>query len=134
MKQLIHLALILPLTAWCFGCNQNGAALAPTSGTVTADGKPVNGGTITFIPAVEGKPSSGAIQSDGTFKMTTYKDGDGVVIGSGTISFSPPPVTIPEDLKPGQSLPTAPYSGYKPAAPNVTIVSGSNTLTVELTK
>lgn len=134
MKRRLFLALTLPCIALCFGCDQTGQGLAPASGTVTADGKPVTGGTITFIPSGEGKPGSGEVKSDGSFTLTTYKDGDGVVVGKGTISYTAPSVEIPEDLKPGQPLPSSPYSGLKPSTPDVSITSGKNTLTVELTK
>ncbi|PQO45840.1 hypothetical protein C5Y93_11320 [Blastopirellula marina] len=125
--------MALPCIALCFGCGAN-SGLANVSGTVTADGKPVTGGTITYIPSAEGKPGSGEVQADGTFTITTYKDGDGAVVGEGTISYTAPSVEIPEDLQPGQPLPSSPYSGLKPSDPKVSIQSGKNTLTVELVK
>lgn len=52
------------------------------------DGKPLSGGRVMFQPIasgddkVVGRPAIGSIQPDGSFKLTTYKDGDGALVGS----------------------------------------------------
>ena len=69
---------------------------APVSGTITKDGTPVTGGTVTFIPIAEkegakvGKPATGNVGSDGTYTLKTYEDGDGAAIGKHNVAYSPP--------------------------------------------
>ena len=123
------------------GCGRSSPfPLASVAGTVTFDGKPVTGGSIRFIPSSKdgieaGKVAIGIIQSDGTFRLTSYKEGDGATVGSGTISYTEPPSTVepPPDATPETWKPPAtPYARLTPSSPDVTIVNGSNELTVEL--
>lgn len=53
-------------------------------GTVTFQGKPmVGGGSIAFVftSSQAGKTAGGGIQSDGTYYLSTYADGDGSIPG-----------------------------------------------------
>ncbi len=75
------LAAVLPT----LGCGPSGPKLASVSGKVTLDGTPLKSGTVNLV-ADESKgvkqvgTSSGAIGSDGTYKITT--DGkDGAPLG-----------------------------------------------------
>ena len=61
------------------GCHR-GPKIVPASGRVTYQGKPLKFGTVIFQP-FEGQPAKGKIQPDGTFVLSTYKEGDGVVVG-----------------------------------------------------
>jgi hypothetical protein len=69
------------------GCGK-GRPVAPVRGTVTLDGKPLPGGRIMFEPIasgpnkIVGKAAFGQIQSDGSFVLSTYEEGDGAVVGS----------------------------------------------------
>ncbi|PQO31390.1 hypothetical protein C5Y96_13705 [Blastopirellula marina] len=116
------------------GCDSKSGELAPVSATVTSKGSPVTEGTLTFTPEAGGKPGSGKINSDGTVTWTTYKEGDGLTKGAGRLSFAPPPVPIPENLKPGESLPTHALAGMSPKETTITVNEGSNTLAIELVK
>jgi hypothetical protein len=83
-----HFPLALALT-WGLlsGCGGDSDEL-PTvrvSGVLSVDGKPVNTGTVHFVPA-KGRPATGIVQ-DGKFTLTTYKEGDGVVAGPNRISI-----------------------------------------------
>jgi len=56
------------------------------TGVVTFAGQPLNKGTVTLQPLDTGdkslsRPAIGQIQSDGTFKLGTFKDGDGALPG-----------------------------------------------------
>jgi hypothetical protein len=53
----------------------------PVKGKVTYKGKPLARGTVKFEPDGAGRAATGEIQSDGTFVLTTYKQGDGAVPG-----------------------------------------------------
>lgn len=68
--------LVLAATA---GCNR-GPKMAPVTGTVRLNGKPLEFGVITFQPPT-GQPAQGEIQRDGTFTLSTYRANDGAVVG-----------------------------------------------------
>jgi hypothetical protein len=54
---------------------------APVSGKVTLDGNPLPSGYV-VIPTAKGRMASGKLQSDGTFVLTTYDEGDGAQVGT----------------------------------------------------
>lgn len=61
------------------GCHR-GPEIVPVSGKVTYNGQPLKFGSVTFQPQ-KGQPARGEIQSDGTFTLSTFKPGDGAVVG-----------------------------------------------------
>lgn len=67
------------------GCGgSDRVAVYPVRGQVLFDGKPMaGGGSISFVPmaAQKGKAAGGTIEQDGTYKMSTYGDGDGAMAG-----------------------------------------------------
>lgn len=81
---------IFSITLLC-GCGQsNRKQIAPVTGVVTLDGKPfTQGATVIFSPSAAGKMSRGTVQSDGTFKLTTYEENDGAIIGKQNVGVSP---------------------------------------------
>jgi len=89
---LIHVAtrhtlvLGLMLAIGATGCGGGGDPNRPrtykTTGSVTLDGKPVSGATVTFAPLEGGPPSVGMSNDAGVFEMTTFSRGDGAVAGS----------------------------------------------------
>ena len=62
--------------------------MIPVKGKVTYKGQPVTKGVVQFEPDGYGRPARGQLQSDGTFELTTFKPGDGVVAGEHRISIS----------------------------------------------
>jgi hypothetical protein len=80
-RLLIHAALLL-LACTSAGCGSERAKTASVKGTVTFRGKPVPNGTVTFIPSGPGPAATGEIQKDGSFTLTTYRPGDGAVLGT----------------------------------------------------
>jgi hypothetical protein len=69
----------------CWGCGPGAGSLpslVQVKGKVTYKGQPVTQGTVTFEPEGYGRPARGKLQSDGTYSLTTLKDGDGVVLGA----------------------------------------------------
>lgn len=82
-----RLTTIFLLLCWCFlvsssGCNR-GPKIVVAEGVVQfEDGSPVVVGTIeTKSLAYEGVQATGKIQRDGSFKLTTFEDGDGAAVG-----------------------------------------------------
>jgi hypothetical protein len=56
----------------------------PVRGKVTWEGKPMaGGGSISFVPltSMKGKAAGGFIAEDGTYTLTTHREGDGSMAG-----------------------------------------------------
>jgi hypothetical protein len=53
----------------------------PVKGTVMYNGKPVPKGTVLFTPVNGGTTATGELNQDGTYRLTTYKPGDGACLG-----------------------------------------------------
>lgn len=62
------------------GCGGGGMKTAVVRGKVTYKGAAVPNGTVSFIPA-SGPAATGEIQPDGSYTLTTYRSGDGAVLG-----------------------------------------------------
>jgi hypothetical protein len=78
-------ALLIVSLAGGWGCSSASGelpTLIPTKGKVTYKGKPITSGVVRFEPDGYGRAAAGRLESDGTFVLRTYKDGDGVVAGS----------------------------------------------------
>ncbi|MFO0791361.1 MAG: hypothetical protein U0805_18020 [Pirellulales bacterium] len=77
-----HRILILAVSAAALvlgGCNR-GPQMGQVSGKVLLNGQPLKFGTVAFQPP-SGQPSIGDIQNDGTFSLSTYRPGDGAIVG-----------------------------------------------------
>ena len=62
------------------------------SGRVTLDGEPLTSGVVYAIPE-RGRSAKGLIQNDGTFTLSTYRDGDGAKVGTHPVVIT----AIPRD-------------------------------------
>ena len=92
------------LRGWCFGllvasvaltgCGGDRIPVAPVEGKVLYHGKPLKFGTVTFQPAA-GPLATGEIGPDGVFRLSTYGNKDGAVVGMHKVAVScfeaPPP-------------------------------------------
>jgi hypothetical protein len=110
MRWFTALATCLLLSLGCGEDEEDLPATAPVSGTFTYEGKPVEVGTVTFYPqGGEGNHGIAIIQAgeEGKFTLTTYKTGDGAVLGSHivTILYSPFPEDVMSGKETGKSLP-----------------------------
>ena len=55
----------------------------PVEGIVTLDGKPLEGATVSFVPADgAGRPAGGLSDAEGVFQLTTFKEDDGALPGN----------------------------------------------------
>jgi len=79
---------LLAATAGCGPSQGESARLVPVKGKVTFKGQPLPKGVIKFKPVDIGRVASGPIQHDGTFVLTTFKEGDGAAIGLNQVSIS----------------------------------------------
>jgi hypothetical protein len=99
----VRLAALAALLALIGGCSGNSRpARTPVSGTVTYQGKPVDGATVTFAPMTEGAPTATAVtDSSGKYVLNTYEEGDGAVPGDYRVTFSK---VVIEDKMAGKSI------------------------------
>ncbi len=74
------LAATVLITAWGCGSPSEHPETVPVQGKVTYKGAPVPQGTITF-ESDSGPLATGQIQPDGTYKLSTFNEGDGAVPG-----------------------------------------------------
>lgn len=65
MQTLVLLAIA---ASSAVGCADSQPQPVPVEGTVTLDGRPLEGGTIRFVPEL-GRPASSKILEDGTFDL-----------------------------------------------------------------
>lgn len=88
------------------GCG-GGPTPIPIKGTlVYEDGKPISAGSVRFVPQGEGgRLAAGYTRKDGTFELTSFSAGDGILPGEYTIVVTKlaadpipaPPATGPAD-------------------------------------
>lgn len=79
----IPVCLLLLLT----GCGRPLDYTAKVSGTVTLGGQPANAFNIIFHPA-KGRPATGTTDAQGRFTLTTFKSGDGAVLGEHVVTVT----------------------------------------------
>lgn len=70
------------------GCHQGPYEVAPVSGKVTLSGQPLANATVIFEPRgggeteIVGPGSMGTTDSEGEYRLTTFKDERGAVVGT----------------------------------------------------
>jgi hypothetical protein len=69
------------------GCGDNLPKRVPVSGQVFLDGKPLDHGVVQVYPNNQ-RMASGAIFPDGKFKLTTYTENDGCIIGKHPVAVN----------------------------------------------
>ena len=86
VKNLSSLLLVIgSLTV--MGCGGDGLPKrVPVSGTVTHQGKPVIGATVSFHGQGAPRVASGVTDDSGKFTLTTYNPNDGAIPGSHTVT------------------------------------------------
>ncbi len=141
--RMAHHTVIIACLVGCGGSNQE--KTAPVTGTVTLQGTPVAKGNIVFYPS-NGRPGMGSIQSDGTYSLTTFDQGDGALLGKHRVTITatervggtPLPTSFEDEVKqagktplqaPGKTVWLVPqeYSNRKTSKLQAEVVSGDNT-------
>lgn len=69
------------------GCGPSYPTTHPVSGTITYQGQPVPQGTIVFYPE-EGRAAMSNIEADGSYRLTTFRPGDGALPGRHTVTIT----------------------------------------------
>jgi hypothetical protein len=133
----------------CAGCyrDPNMPKLGKVHGTVTFKGKPVESGTVTFNPVLgkggeTGQNSTGQIESDGTYEMTTFNTGDGALLGQHIVSVvvrekgsenmgKPKPDSTIDYVMPKIVTPSK-YASVDKSPLRCTVHEGDNTFDIDL--
>ena len=130
------------LSALALGCSAGGPQIYPVEGTVVFDdgapAKALKGYAIEFerTEKVDGKLVSavGTVGPDGTFRMTTLRDGDGAYVGEHRVVIGPPP-TSGDGPAPSRII-LGKYASFEASGLTATVGPKANrvTLTVERIK
>jgi hypothetical protein len=100
-------ALALLGLAGCGGPGPYTGSLYPVKGQVLlADGKPLAGGAVQFIPTRGGLPASGKIEADGTFSLKS-KSRDGAAPGEYRVRIEPSSELL---ARKGRAAPKLPFA------------------------
>jgi hypothetical protein len=122
------------------GCDDN-PPVAPASGKVLYNGQPLPYGNIMFQPA-QGQTGGAVIQPDGTFRVSTFSEYDGAIIGSHKVSVACYSAQSPSaqakrtggEMSLGESLIPAQYSFLDQSGLTAEIpAEGTDSLLFELT-
>jgi len=92
------------------GCGGGGPETVPVTGTVTYQGKPVEGAEVAFYPK-SGRAATGKTDAEGRFELMTASPGDGAVVGEYTV------VVTKSEMVADPTNPNSPYKIPKPLLP-----------------
>jgi hypothetical protein len=95
-KHLFWLSVI-GFVSFVAGCGSGRPETAKVSGTVTLDGKPVEGAIVAFFHPEAGQPARGVTDGSGNFTLTTFAAGDGAMLGQHKVSVT----KVEESADPG---------------------------------
>jgi hypothetical protein len=88
IRVCLSLATLIAVSAALLaGCGSGNPATYAVTGTVTYQGKPVEGAGVMFMPS-SGRPASSMTDAQGRFTLRTFKDGDGAVEGENVVCIS----------------------------------------------
>jgi hypothetical protein len=116
--QCLSVLLLIPAMSGC----GDAVRVFPVSGKVTFEGKPLRGGgSIAFMPLTNqaGKAAGGEIAEDGTYRLTTYKQGDGSMTGEFRVVIHQvverEPEATPDGKRAPRPIPAVPVAERIPA-------------------
>ncbi|MBN2296041.1 MAG: hypothetical protein JXM70_26655 [Pirellulales bacterium] len=125
------------LLAPLLGCGGGSSLdLAPVSGTVTYRGKPLDHGSVSFMPTgdTRGPQAAAEIQADGTFSMKTAGK-EGAVVGTHKVIVQCRRAVTPVEAKNliiGELLIPMKYTEFGITPLSINVKSGKNEYPIEL--
>jgi hypothetical protein len=90
---VVYPACFVILMACLAGCTKTGSELAPVTGRITLDGKPLEKADIVFQPDSSKPPASGRTDANGRYELVYKRGVLGGVVGSNTVQ-----ITISSDV------------------------------------
>ncbi|WP_437186971.1 carboxypeptidase-like regulatory domain-containing protein [Planctomicrobium sp. SH668] len=130
----------------CFtGCSQglnDQPELGEVVGTITYEGKPLSGASITFIP-VDGRPASGKADAEGKYELTYIRTTKGCKIGKSKVEITTGKEGEDEIEQEGDDYVQKPTKGGPPSIPakynvmtelTADVLAGKNTIDFDLKK
>ncbi|QDT66518.1 carboxypeptidase regulatory-like domain-containing protein [Calycomorphotria hydatis] len=134
MRYLLIVSIISFLSCGC-GSGTDFPPTAKVIGVLTFQGSPVVNANVMFIPA-SGRPASGTTDSEGKFKLSTFVEHDGALVGTHRVTVGKVAPYDPE--KPYEERPSLLPERYASVATTPLTfdvpIEGLNRLTIDLTE
>ncbi len=108
-RKISSVVFLLGMVATVLGCGEKGPRLAPVSGTVTLDGKPLAKVIVTFVPVEGGVSSSGVTDESGSYSLACSL-GPGAVVGKHRVYVQSQAPSASAEVK----IPDEDDPGYQP--------------------
>jgi hypothetical protein len=135
MNRLIFASSTTAVLLILLGCSR-ASHEAEVSGTVTLDGKTIGPGTIVFAPTTaDGKPATGAIESDGRYSLSTRQR---TALAAGAYQVAISIRELPKDVNRGDRPPLGKllipekYEDHTRSGLEYQVSPGRNTINIEL--
>ena len=132
MQRTIRVAPLLLALCILAGC---GGKTVPVHGRAKfTDGSDVSllqGYAVDLQPEGGGSSSSGTIEADGTFKISTFGQNDGALPGKHQVTVTPPTAPDPDKPPPKPAIP-AKYGAFETSGLTVEVKPGQSTIELEL--
>lgn len=128
-RRFAKLALPVLVLATLAGCGDGRPARVEVSGKVLIDGEPVTGGIVQFVS--EGvRPSAGKINQEGSFTLSCYDEGDGIIPGNYKVMVAAKEILSETKVR---WLAPKKYADYRISGLSFDISESTDDLTIELT-
>jgi len=129
---LSTLVLILPIMGGCGGGGKGKRVTGRVDGTVTFNGQPVKGGSVSFVSKTTGDGAGATIEPSGKFKVT-----DPVPVGQYSAMVLPVVLT-PDEIADGKQPPPSndipeQYRSTETSGLNFEVKEGQNTFEIKMT-
>lgn len=122
---VVAAALALPSCGCGSSSSRQRPLTLPVKGKVTYHGKAPSQGRVDFEPDT-GRPASGNIQADGTYVLSTFKEGDGAIPGVHRVA-----VTGGTGKSPGEALP-AKFGSFGSSNVEIEVAQGKTEYPINL--
>jgi hypothetical protein len=104
--------------------------VAPVSGTVTLDGKPLSKASVVFFPAAGGRPSYGVTDDQGRYTLGYSMDEAGAEVGTCRVQIT---TAVESEDGSSRAPEVVPQRYLKDQPVTVEVESKSNTIDIPLT-
>ena len=134
---LLIYPLIISMAAGCGGSPNDMPELGTVSGTLTLDGKPISGATISFYPLGGGRSAAGLSDEQGNYSLQYNSSTTGAPVGEHEVTIT----TYQEGFEYGGEGDLEDIPGrdeeipdkYASEKPKVDVKAGANTINLTLT-